>query len=50
MADDSPSLEGLIGSRARDDNGRFVSVTPTEEKPKRAPKELLTAPVTREST
>ena len=32
-ADSSPSLEGLIGSRARDDNGRFVSVTPTEDKP-----------------
>lgn len=30
MADESPSLEGLIGSRARDDNGRFVTVTPTE--------------------
>lgn len=29
--DESPSLEGLIGARARDENGRFVSVTPTEE-------------------
>jgi len=44
MADDSsPSLEGLIGSRARDDNGRFVSVTPTEEKPAEAPKEPVVA-------
>lgn len=34
MADDSsPSLDALIGSRARDENGRFTSVTPTEEKP-----------------
>lgn len=45
MADESPSLEGLIGSRARDDNGRFISVTPTEEKPAEAPKEPVTAPV-----
>jgi hypothetical protein len=31
MADESsPSLEGLIGTRSRDDNGRFVSVTPTD--------------------
>lgn len=30
MADESPSLDSLIGTRARDDNGRFVSVTPTE--------------------
>jgi hypothetical protein len=28
---DEPSLDSLIGSRARDENGRFVSVTPTEE-------------------
>jgi len=42
-ADSSPSLEGLIGSRARDDNGRFVSVTPTEEKPAEAPKEPVVA-------
>lgn len=33
MADESPSLEGLIGTRSRDDNGRFVSVTPTEVTP-----------------
>ena len=26
------SLDSLIGTRARDENGRFVSVTPTEEK------------------
>lgn len=32
MADESPSLDSLVGSRSRDDNGRFVSVTPTEEK------------------
>jgi hypothetical protein len=44
MADESPSLEGLIGSRARDDNGRFVSVTPTEEKPKE-PVKAAEAPI-----
>jgi hypothetical protein len=47
MADnDSPSLEGLIGSRARDDNGRFVSVTPTEEpkEPVKAPEPAKAAP------
>jgi hypothetical protein len=38
MADESPSLDSLIGNRARDENGRFVSVTPTEE-----PKETKTA-------
>lgn len=27
----SESLDSLIGSRARDENGRFVAVTPTEE-------------------
>ena len=44
MADDSgPALDSLIGSRARDDNGRFVSVTPTEEKPAEAPKEPVVA-------
>ena len=37
MADESPSLDSLIGNRARDENGRFVSVTPTEE-PKAEPK------------
>ena len=35
MADESPSMDSLIGTRARDESGRFVSVTPTEElKPK----------------
>ena len=34
---DEPSLDSLIGSRARDENGRFVSVPPTEE-PKTEPK------------
>lgn len=29
----SPSLEGLIGTRARENNGRFVSVPPTEVTP-----------------
>jgi hypothetical protein len=44
MAEDSsPSLEGLIGTRARDENGRFVSVTPTEE-PKEPPKVEATPP------
>lgn len=47
MADDSsPSLDSLIGNRARDEHGRFVSATPaeepkdvkTEEPPKEAPK------------
>jgi hypothetical protein len=42
MAEESPSLEGLIGSRARDDNGRFVSVTPTEEAPE--PVQVAEAP------
>lgn len=37
MADESPSLDSLIGSRARDENGRFVSATPAEE-----PKETKT--------
>ena len=37
MAAESPSLDSLIGNRARDENGRFVSVTPTEE-PKAEPK------------
>jgi len=34
---DEPSLDSLIGARARDENGRFISVTPTEE-PKTEPK------------
>lgn len=38
--DESPSLDSLIGTRARGDNGRFVSVTPTDE-----PKEPKTEPV-----
>jgi hypothetical protein len=42
---ESPSLEGLIGSRARDDNGRFVSVTPTEAAPAAAPEPVAAAPV-----
>ena len=38
MADESPSMDSLIGTRARDESGRFVSVTPTEEpKPKTEP-------------
>lgn len=37
--EDSPSLDSLIGDRARDENGRFVSVTPTEE-----PKKVETPP------
>lgn len=41
-ADSSPSLEGLIGSRARDDNGRFVAVTPTE--PVAEPTSVVAAP------
>jgi hypothetical protein len=56
MADDSPSLEGLIGARSRDDNGRFVSVTPTAEPkepvkaaeaptPAVAPEPVVTPPV-----
>lgn len=44
MADDSPSLEGLIGTRSRDDNGRFVSVTPTENAPAKAPEPVVAAP------
>jgi hypothetical protein len=55
MADDSPSLEGLIGTRSRDDNGRFVSVTPTDPatattpvvtaaEPAKAPDPVVTAP------
>lgn len=39
MADESPSLDSLIGDRARDENGRFKSVTPTEE-----PKVAVTPP------
>jgi hypothetical protein len=39
--DSSPSLEGLIGTRSRDDNGRFVSVTPTDPAP--APTPVVTA-------
>jgi hypothetical protein len=44
MAEDSsPSLDSLIGDRARDDHGRFVSVTPTEA-PKEPPKVEAKAP------
>jgi hypothetical protein len=45
MAEESPSLEGLIGSTARDDKGRFVSVTPTEEKPPEPVAAVVATPI-----
>lgn len=38
-------LESLIGARARDENGRFVSVTPTEEPEVKAKEPTQVAPV-----
>lgn len=40
---DEPSLDSLIGTRARDENGRFIAVPPTEE-PKTAPKVEIAPP------